>query len=528
MPEPAVPQEEKELTFKTEEEKIVHLEKMQQKGVTVDDLPEIERVQNAPVLEKPEQPSPAEDLVEPETPPEKPVEVDGKPTQEEKPTDEARNWTITEDLISKYNETYVDDSGRERPIFTHKDPEALLKSFADSQKHINYMKKKHAREVQSIEQAAIEKVKAEYEAKLAEFQKKPPEQQPTAQPPQPAQPTPVQPGIFEEYNKLAEEVGKIPEGDEIEHMDKIRRFSELTPKILAEKERLSSEKINQLESKFEGQFNSFKTDWETKQQQAAQEKENERIRLENEQKIEGVYRQIDEFAASKTAPPEVRLDQPFKEALSEATAFHNELAELYTGKTARDYSKEDWSKYMEYAGTAYLNQLPELMQKISSTGMQEPRNYKQWVLLDNIEAMKVGYIRDPQTGEWTQKFDENTGKPVNFPDMESAYNYYLDKSGKREELRLAEKKQDSAELLHAINKRDNGVVQLDDSKLVEDGDGGALTEEDAVKILQTSDVPTAKQQAMQGHPEMLNTLNAAMVRLGNPPVELERSVSLNR
>lgn len=521
MPEPAaLAKDEKELTFATEEDKVAKLEEIQARTPTVDDLPEIERIQNAPVLEAHKETSPAEDLVEPETSPQPTEALPDKPTQEEKPTDEARNWTIDEELISKYNETYTDETGRTRPIFTQKDPEALLKSFADSQKYIQHLKSK----TQNEYNAGYEKAKAEYEAKLAEVQKTPVVQKPAPVTPPVA---PVNTGIIEEYNKLAEEVSQIPEGDEIEHMDKIKRLNVLTPKVFQEQKNFYSENINQLKTELTGEINTFKTDYEQQKSLAEQQK----LAKEHQQKLDRVFNEVDQWAASKNAPEEAKIDQTFKEVLSEATAFHNELAELYTGKTAREVLPEDWNKYMEYAGTAYLNQLPELVQKVNTAGVQEPKNYRKWVFLDNIEAMKNGFMRD-EKGSWGQRFDEVTGNPVNFGSMDAAYNYYLDKSGKRQEQISQEKKKNTADIIHAVNKRDSTVVQLDDSQLAEDGDGGVLTEEDAAKILtdlnDAGGVAFAQQQAMYGNVELLNKVNAALVRLGNQPIELPKQYTITK
>lgn len=514
MSEPTAVKDEKELTFKTEEEKIRAFEEIQARTPTADDIPEIERITNAKVLE--ESRSPAEDLAELDEYGITPEDESKEPTQKEKPEGETRNWTINEELISKYNETYTDENGRERPIFTHKDPESLLKSFADSQKYIQYTKKKHAQELEAVQQAAFEKAKSEYEEKIAEFKKSSPQQQPPVE--TPVKPQTVDSKILDEYNRLADEISNIPDGDEIEHIDKIRRFNALTPKVLAEKEKISSGIINQLKEELTGKYDSFKTSWESQLQQQKQIEE-EQLK---QQKLESVYSGIDDWTKSKNAPDEAKIDQPFKQVLREATGFNNELAELYTGKTARYYSPEEWNAIMDKAGNDYLNNVPELIQRVNQAGIQEPSNYRKWVFIDNIEALRVGYMKNSETGAWEIRYDEKTGRPINFPDMEAAYNYWLDKSGKREEIMLRQKKEDAASLMHAVTKRDTNMVQLSDNQLHGDQDGGALSEEDAANILNTLDVNMAIKDAMNGSVDNFNKINAALQRLGSAPITLDR------
>jgi hypothetical protein len=521
MTEPIV--EEKGLTFKTEEDKMKRLEEIQKSVPTEEDLPEIERVTNAPVLEKaPEAPRPADDLVEPEPQPE-PVETEENPVQEEKPTDDARNWTIDEELLKKYDGTYKDQNGREKNYFTHKDPETLVKSYVDSQKHIQYLT---AQRLPQEYQTGYEKGKSELEEKLADLQKQLDEaaKQPKPEAP-PQEPAPVDSAVFDEYTKLSQELSQVPEGDEVEHLDKFRRLSVLTPKVLEEKERLQSENINKIKTEIAGEFNSFKTEWQTKQEQSEALKAQQAEQKKKAELISNVHAQIDDWKNSPDAPEEAKSDQSFRDMSNEALGFHNSLAELYTGKTERDYTQQQWSDIKEKAGTAYLNGLPELMQRVANAGVKAPENYKTWVFLDNIDAIKSGYIRN-SNNEWEERYDKVTGQKVNLGDMKSAYNWWLEETGQREKQVLDATKKANDNLLHTITKRDNQMVQLDDSQLTPDGAGGTMTSEDAEKILNevqdTIGMEAVFQQAMQGNPETLNKVNAALKRLGQEPIEMAK------
>jgi hypothetical protein len=96
----------------------------------------------------------------------------------------------------------------------------------------------------------------------------------------------------------------------------------------------------------------------------------------------------------------------------------------------------------------------------------------------------------------------------------------LDESGLRKKLDLKNGRKSTEGLIEAINKRDAGVVQLDESALSSSGKGQVLTEEDALKILKTVDSEDAIRMKMNGNDEAFNKINAALIRLGQNPLEM--------
>lgn len=511
--------EEKGKTFKTEEDKVKALEELQNRGVTDDDLPEIESIMNAEVEgEKPEEAKPSDNLVE--------TEEDNTPQEpEEKPENQGkqeniRNWTIDEDLLSKYDETYVDETGRKRPLFTHKDPESFLKSYRDGQKHIRYLEsKKLPQEFESGQKIGFEKAKSEYEEKIAALQKQL-EERKQPEPAKPTTPEAPKSDSFSEYSKILSELDSIQEGDEIEHVDKLKKALSMSRRVLEERDVRYADKINELEQKLNQRVESIQSTWQQQQEEKQRAIQAQQEQEERQKKLESLYGEIDNWAKNE-APKEAKSDQSYKDMLSEATEFHNKLAEIYTGKTRRDYDPKQWNSIMEKAGSAYLNDLPELKSKANEYGISEPRNYRKWVYQDNIDAIRSGYIRN-SNNEWEQRYDPVTGRPISFPDMKSAYNWWLDQTGQREKQQLEARKKDNEKLLNAVNKRD--MAQLSEEDMVSDEDGGTMTEEIATRIVQHANsqvgIDTIIQEAMRGNVDNLNKLNAALERLGMKPIPL--------
>jgi hypothetical protein len=156
---------------------------------------------------------------------------------------------------------------------------------------------------------------------------------------------------------------------------------------------------------------------------------------------------------------------------------------------------------------------------MKEAGMTPPPNYQTWVELDQIDALRSGLVLDPITKKWQQRND------IRFPNMRAAYLHYKDITGKNlDEIRKA-KVAGADELAQAINKRDAGVVQMDASRSTTEGEGTAVSEEQARTLLETVDIADVAQQVLIGNMEPLNQVNQARVRLGLPafdPSEFQR------
>jgi hypothetical protein len=502
------------ITYATEAEKNAALEEIQDKpgGATEADFELIDRIGAAEVTEKP---NPADDLV---------IEDEAKPPNksEEKPEpapktleDETRNWQITEEMISEYDDEYFDGQ-KQRKFITHKNPGDFLKSYVGAQKNNHYLK---TQKIPQAQQEGYNKAKAEYETKLQAYEKeletlkaKPPEKKETI--------TPVETDTLNQYKAVVEELNGISDEDSVEHTATMKKALILSQKLRDEENARYAADINSVRSEVNNKLVAFETKQEEKDRKRLEALNLETDRTKQQTIINRIYNEIDSFVASKDAPPEAKTDQPFSEMHAEAMTFHNELAEAYTGNSSGSYSQQEWNGIMEKAGTAYLNSLPELVAKAKAIGINEPKNYKQWVFLDNLDATRTGMMRDPVTNEWVERFSTTTGKKINLGDIKTAYNYYLDNSGLREKKISDDKKADAEKLVHAINKRDGGVTQLDDSKMTGEGEGQALTKDKAREIVENLDWDFIKAEEMRGNLEPLQKANAAIKRLDGEPVSV--------
>ncbi|MCP3683508.1 MAG: hypothetical protein GY861_12545 [bacterium] len=505
------------LTFKTEAERSSAFAAIQDKdsGATPEDMDEIDRITAAEIVgeEAPQEPSPAGDVVEPE------AEAQPAPAPElaDQPTDDARNWTITEEMIQKHDEEYTDESGRKRPFITHKNPDDLFKSYIGAQKNNHYLKTvKGPQDIKAAEERGRESTKAEYESKIAALQKDFDElkAKPATVPTE--QPAPVQnvTDSIQQYNETLERINKVDEGDEIENIDLYKKAIVLNDKIRQEDSAKYADDIKKITADLEAKITNVKTEWETGQAAIKQEAEQNAAYEKSIQNTKNRHADIDVFAADKDVPAELKTGQKFSEMHKEAMAFHDQLAQLNldgTGKSASNYTQSDWVKMTESAGNLYLNGSPELVAKANQYGIVPPKNYKTWVKLDQIDAIRTGWVRNAQTNNWERRYNPVTGNPVDLGDMKTAYNWYLDQTGERDKQIKADKDKNINQFANAVNKRDQGVVQLDDKQMDQDGD--TLTEVAAQEIVNSIPIEDALQAHQEGKPEKLAKLNAALFRL---------------
>lgn len=507
-------------TYKTEAEKNEALTAIQDKpgGASSADFGEIDLISEAEVEEK--------EVVVGENLEEKPEEevkkVEDKVEKKVEAEDGARKWVITEEMISEHDDEYFDGQ-KQRKFITQKNPGDLLKSYVGSEKNNHYLK---TIRIPQAQEEGFNKAKTEYEPKLTALQTeidalkaKPPEKVVEIQPKL------VKTETLQKYNVAIEELNGITDEDSVEHTDKMKNVLLLSQKLREEEGTRHADDINNLKTEINKGVDERLTTYKTEQDQKEQKRTDEAkfVTDRNEQQVilDKVYNEIDVFAASAAAPPEVKTNQKFVDMQREALDFHNQLGEAYEGKPSSSFSQEGWTAVIQKAELDYLNGTPALIEKIKSIGINEPENYNAWKTLDGIDAMRTGWIRNKTTNQWEQRFNPNTGKRINLGDVKTAYNYYLDSTGKREEQTDAEKKIAAEAIIAAINKRDKGMVQLDDSKMTGEGEGQALTKAQAKEYLEkVYDIDFVRGEELRGNYEPLKKANAALVRLDAEPLEI--------
>lgn len=503
------------LKFKDDAEKNAALAVIQDQpgGARPEDFEEIDRISAAEVeeVEKTE-----EDTGLPKS--EEEVKTLEEPEKKIEQEDDARKWEITEELISKYDdEEYTDENGRRRKLITQTNPDDFVKSYVSAERNNHHLK---TIRIPQAQEEGYAKAKTEYEPKLQAMQRelddlkaKPPEKKETA----PVLKKPIQTETLNQYNAVVEELNGISDEDSVEHTAAMKKALGLSQKLREEDSTRHADDINNLRTEITSDVTNKLTAYETTQA----ENENKRVadaklitdREEQQKTLANIYTEIDVFAEGKDTPKEFQSDQKFADMNVEATNFHNSLGEAYTGKTSSSYSPQDWTNIIQKAELDYINGTPALLDRAKSIGLNEPKNYQVWKRLDAIDAMRTGWIRNSSTNVWEQRFNSHTGKPVDLGDIKTAYNYYLDNSGLREQEASDKTRKEVDKVVDAVNKRDKSMVQLDESKLSQDGDGTSLTEEQAAEVLRTADMDWIKGEEMRGNLEPLNELNAALIRL---------------
>jgi hypothetical protein len=505
------------IVFKNEEERTNALLNIQKKGANENDLEEIERITKAEI-----------ENTEPENTERTETTADDSVQQtEEKETvseEKGRNWQITEDLIKKYDENYYDpDSKRERNYITHRTPEDLLKSFKDSQKYIRHIKDDMLpKKVAAAYEQAKAEAKTEYENHISDLQKKLDEaNKRQAQPASQQKATSDLNSSDNEIDTILKTLEGVSDEDAIEHVADVKKALIVAMKKITMSKNDKEDILRQADQRAAEKFEAYKQERETELREAKKREDAEKQIQLNQQRLKDALTELDQFSSSKDFPSEFKLTgQKYDDAYKEALAFHNELAEIYTGKTKESFDPKTWRGYEEQASIDFLNKTPAMIEKFNQSGIQKPKNYEKWVFLDNIDAIKNGYFRNPDTNQWEIRYDKKTGKAIQFPDVKSAYNYYIEETGLKKKLDLKNGRKNTEGLIEAINKRDAGVVQLDESALSSSGKGQVLTEDDAIKILNTIDSTDAMRMKMNGNDDAFNKINAALVRLGQKPLEM--------
>lgn len=152
---------------------------------------------------------------------------------------------------------------------------------------------------------------------------------------------------------------------------------------------------------------------------------------------------------------------------------------------------------------------------------------KNYALLTNVDAHRRGYEIDPNTGQY-RKLTDVFGKPVTFPDHESAYNHLLDKYGIREkehQRRLVEaEKRGMQSLEDAMSRRDTSPETLGNAGSGSpDNVGQELSQEQAEEILgvrrgaRTIDEFRMETTARAGDRRLFRLYQKAQKRLGIEP-----------
>ena len=522
-----------------EDERIATMEKYQSEGgndpSVIDQIMSLEVTEPDPVVEETvEIETPTETLAE--TPaeaaipaaPEKPVEPPA-PTVAPAPSaapaapkkSEPRNWVIKEEDIPK-DEYFDTKEQKTRKFITHTNPQDLFKTVINEQKRIHYLedilipqeRQRAADEAKRTYEAEVAKLKAENE-QLKKGTPAPSAAPATVAAPQAAV-APV--GLGDSSKKLSEAMAAlkdVPADSAIEHTDKMyTALSAALENITALSGHINT--MQQQNKEISGKVSNF----EANQQQTEQQRQIKEKEQQNMQNWQNACRLIDTFATTnQDFKKSYKVDQPFEDMTKESVTFHTELAGILYGKHPDTITN---AEQME-ASQAYLRGEPTIVQKAAQYGINEPRNYRAWLELDQVDAMRAGLYRDPVSKRWVQMHDPVTRQPVRLGDMETAFGRYLDVTGKRAEMTNKLLKNERESITNALGRRDTSLVSMDSTQARSDGSGAEMTEEQAIAITEQIDPRGAMTIYMRSggqNREHIDKLNAALRRLGMQELEV--------
>ena len=518
-----------ELRFANEEEQQVALDKFEADGrePEPDDIAEIDRIMAAPVGDEPAAPAPTTDepsepaaqptVDEPAAPAAAPAPAQ-PPAEPAAPAEEARKWAITEDMINAVDEKYQDRTGRDRMMITQKSPEDFLKSYVNGQRRIQYLEREGMTEA---ENSGYERARAESAKEIADLKA-----QAVAQPPAPAAPAPGAPAApaqpagtadlaassnaRQEFQATLESLKGMKEGEEFDNVPALLKAVTQSAAIISELDQT----VTRIQTEGTEAFSKFqKEQTATSQQTETQTKQTESKKAWGE-----ACRLIDGFVGSQTCPPELKIEQQFEIATQGVMYFHDELARHDTGKPRGEITDADRVN----AVAKYLAKTPALLSKVESVGLQEPDYYRQWLVLDEVDALRNGYVRDSRTKQWTTRHSQDGGRRVQFPDMQSAYDEYRRINGMANTDVSKAVHQNTQQIVGAMATRDKGLVTMDESKTAMPGQPGVLAEEEANRKLDDLEriggQDEALRRAAQGDLSMIEQYNIAMAGLGQEPL----------
>lgn len=524
MAEPATATQ--ELTFASEDARVAALEGLQNRAaeLTADDLAEIERIENAKIVaegqptaqpSQPPQPAPAAQPQQAQ-----PQQAASQPVAAE---DQPRSWQITEDMIAQFDEQYEerkrDGTTRVRPTITQRTPEDLLKTLVHGQRRIRYLEGQALpdahndgyKKARSELTPQIEKLQRELEearAKLATVPQQAPATAPQAQ----------QPSVAEAARKTLADTLKgldgVADDDLVDHVPKLAGGLKSAVSVIEEQ----SQQLQALSKTIE-ELKAGKI--QPQQPAVAQQPSQQQVQIQQPTQNNDAIKRwqegcrlVDSFVGSPACPPELKMDQRFDDATADAMAFHNELGVHYTGKPASELTNTD----IAAAVAAYLAESPQLVQRVNVAGAQEPYNYRKWLALDQIDALRTGSYRDPRTKVWKQRYSPDNGNPVQFPDMQSAHAEYLRITGKDKAVVAAAVRDNTRQLVDAMTRRDNGLVQMDTSKTLQGDAAVEATVKQAEEFLNTHDFDDVRRLARRGNRALWDQYNVSLKVLGQEPL----------
>jgi len=415
------------LTFKTEDEKVEALTKLEESAETppidktadewqIEVDAKVKEALDAEVLagETPPVETPTEPLVDAEppvvpTPPVEPV-APAEPAAPVAPSTEPAPWY-------KLPEGVVVPEGLQLP----KTPESAIKAWIDTQNHINFLKNERIPQLQTSEQAKYQAQIDELNKKIAAFETKP-SVTPVA-PVAPAAPPPPA-SRLDEINRLRAELDATPIDQRIDDENYYRKQSQLN-EIMASELARTNALVNRpsaqptTDPRVEAALKKIEA-YEAQQVKVAEAAKAKAQQDEQQRLLDAAYQEIDSFVTAKDAQgnakhPEFTLPVSYKDMNKVYEGFGADVARLLYQREPTNLNEVDTAVYTYLSG-----QNPALKQACDQRGIVAPNGLDNYLRTTEVHMHYTGSKLDPVTKQWVQNVNPLTKEKVVFSSLESA------------------------------------------------------------------------------------------------------------
>lgn len=257
--------------------------------------------------------------------------------------------------------------------------------------------------------------------------------------------------IDTEISNIQNEINQLEEfmnADEVDVFDeesvkKMRKLNMLSIKLTG----LVSKRSHQIVERQQNEINDIK--------------KTQKIERDNEQRKNNRKTMFSAIEKFREEVPELH-GRKYEEMDAEYTGFGREIASLWFDTPLNKVTGEQ----IEIAVNKYTKQVPELMERVNAKGIKAPEGLTKYIILSDINALRMGYVLDKTTGEWKQMTD-SSGKNVVFPSLKAAWNHYKEENHLPAALKVDRDNASIKSVMSAINKRAD-VVELDSAHKTND------------------------------------------------------------
>ena len=421
------------------------------------------------------------------------AEIDENYQPEEKPDEQTPTET-------------PDPRGIEEPPASEEKPPEEKQELSPEEIRVRDMREEREQMMAKFEQERQEmasKIKS-LEEKVAE----PPQEKPATEP----KPDPKLDendrqikNIQDQIEELEKTMNEVDDPYDQEYLKAMRKTSKLTLRL----NNLMTERHSIELAKYTQEVEDLKKAQAEERERLAKEQENKEKQTAEQ---ESRKKQIEAMETFRKSAKEFVADKPFEDMEADYADFAVNCAVAYTGKLPNEVTSQD----TEIAVQKYLKSTPSLLEKLREKGVQEPKEMREFLIMSDVSALKMGLKLDTTTGKWVEVRDDS-GQKINFPSLKAAYNYYKEEKGITGQELIERERKAAENVVKAIQTRAD-PKELDE---IHRGSGAEeMTQDMALKIIDEWDEYEIIEAARNNiDSAKVRTYNKALMALGQEPIE---------